>query len=1295
MSEAHLHSTTTTYHAVSRDEPSKTATTAPPSFLENFLNSFFQEKNIKWMLVIGAAIVFSSSLMLVTRNWPSWPNTLKYFVILGYTGVIFGAAEVSRKRLGLTSTYKVLHSLTLLLLPVCFLSLQWLSSNSATQVWDAVEFCGLLLPAAAFLWFASSRILDHLLRGRQTTFLLSYCLLSLAGAMPAFHVPVADATATAAEMASVQAAATIVRMQAFAFMAICWVLMTAGIVKVNRYTFWLAEEHRLPRVFGFLPIAMLGLQFILLVGTKAITAIPVHWVGFGLVMTAATVLLTARTVADVFRQRTGDIVRPLPWNIAVPLFTGLVLVMLGLVLSFRGFSYVTQTTYAVIPTSVVAALLMFLAAKDTRHRGFVWAGLACTAIAYQCSPTLFADIVQTLKQSTASAINRQRVPFSLYGVTYLPLLATVTLVSRWFAGRGQSNVALPCKQFVTILAVGLYSIAFTDVVSLFFVSIANAVAFLFFATVFQDRRYIVPSIGAVIVGCGIAIPALNDMQAARIGMEWVSTVLAGVAVLMTATRLPDRILNSIPLAHESIVQHRSADGRLIRRGTFFQLADGSDRALSQFAGVALAGLMAAHWVGFSLAHMTTPMTTAALLQYAFLMSAFVLYTLRNPRYLSGMFFWGMAGFTAFRWAVGLEIDGKEILNAVSFATAAASIFCYLALKWTKQISRSVSLQDLREQLGFLTGKKADEDQTNPASGSGWIRRLQAFVVPLCDLSLVVLACLAAPVHLVLLAGIHLDGFTGGTPLGELLPSTVVSGLWLLAATIVLRSRIAGLASTIVLPLLGTASAYSSGFSLSAGWCLVVWAALEGTVFVLGSAIEKRRGYVEQAQAIRKFSGLLLNGVLIASSVSFAMHMRIAAGICLGMFAVADREALDKSRLTWHAIMANLQVLLFSGGLVGYSGLVSSVFTFAYWPNLLPPIFLAMSISVLLFDKGHHRLDSVTCQTWTTILRAGLVVLSILSLNVELYPYILVIAMAVGFVVVAVSEIAQAVRKQQETYVWTACASLAIGGLFLFCQDIISFGVGISQFVLLGISMTGLVLARVAENNSNLAIIRRPMYTIGQTLPTLVASMAILRQLGGLGTSVTGFNSLALMLAAGIYFHQAITTRKRIFAFMAALIMNAGLTLLWRSMQWNELEFYLVPIGLSILGFVEMLKKELPTKAHDPLRYIGALTILVSPVFDILGGSWGHMFVLMVLSTVVTLLAIGLRIRVLMYTGSAFLLADLIAMVVRSTMDHPSLLWVCGVALGAGVIALAAFCENHRENLLARIRFVTAELATWN
>ncbi|MCP4505004.1 MAG: hypothetical protein GY826_01240 [Fuerstiella sp.] len=100
------------------------------------------------------------------------------------------------------------------------------------------------------------------------------------------------------------------------------------------------------------------------------------------------------------------------------------------------------------------------------------------------------------------------------------------------------------------------------------------------------------------------------------------------------------------------------------------------------------------------------------------------------------------------------------------------------------------------------------------------------------------------------------------------------------------------------------------------------------------------------------------------------------------------------------------------------------------------------------------------------------------------------------------------------------------------------------------------------------------------------------------------------------------------------------------------------------------------------------------MFEVLGGSWAHMLSLMVLSVVVILLSIGLRLRALVYAGSAFLAADLVAMVVRTTVSHPGLLWVCGIALGGGVIALAAFCENHREKLLARIRLVSAELATW-
>jgi hypothetical protein len=127
----------------------------------------------------------------------------------------------------------------------------------------------------------------------------------------------------------------------------------------------------------------------------------------------------------------------------------------------------------------------------------------------------------------------------------------------------------------------------------------------------------------------------------------------------------------------------------------------------------------------------------------------------------------------------------------------------------------------------------------------------------------------------------------------------------------------------------------------------------------------------------------------------------------------------------------------------------------------------------------------------------------------------------------------------------------------------------------------------------------------------------------------------------------------------------------------------------------MMQKELPAAAHSPLHYIGLLTVLCSPLPEVIGGSWIHIFALMVLSVGVILASIGLRMRSLMYAGTAFLLTDLVAMVIRSTVNNANLLWICGVVLGIGVITLAAFCENHREKLLARIRFLSAELATWN
>ena len=127
-----------------RNETSPATGKEPTSGLERFINNFLREQNIRWMLVVGAAIVFASSLMLVSREFSHWPVGFKYLTVLAYTGIIFGAAEVGRSRLGLQATSKVLHVLTLFLLPVCFLALNWATSSgiagSTIAVAEAIAF---------------------------------------------------------------------------------------------------------------------------------------------------------------------------------------------------------------------------------------------------------------------------------------------------------------------------------------------------------------------------------------------------------------------------------------------------------------------------------------------------------------------------------------------------------------------------------------------------------------------------------------------------------------------------------------------------------------------------------------------------------------------------------------------------------------------------------------------------------------------------------------------------------------------------------------------------------------------------------------------------------------------------------------------------------------------------------------------------------------------------------------------------------------------------------------------------
>ena len=65
-------------------------------------------------------------------------------------------------------------------------------------------------------------------------------------------------------------------------------------------------------------------------------------------------------------------------------------------------------------------------------------------------------------------------------------------------------------------------------------------------------------------------------------------------------------------------------------------------------------------------------------------------------------------------------------------------------------------------------------------------------------------------------------------------------------------------------------------------------------------------------------------------------------------------------------------------------------------------------------------------------------------------------------------------------------------------------------------------------------------------------------------------------------------------------------------------------------------------------------------------------------------------------AGALVLAGVVAVYAFPARAAPLrwLMFIGGLGLGVAVIALAAICENHRDRVLARIRTLSAALATW-
>ncbi|HUG91454.1 MAG TPA: hypothetical protein VML55_11500 [Planctomycetaceae bacterium] len=1205
----------------------------PP--LLRFFDAFLNERNIKWILAVGMAILFGSSAMLVASDWESFPPLGKFATLLAYTAAIFAAGELSDRRLGLRRTGTFLKALTVLLVPVDFLALRWLptvdfASGTAAgplhvAAWLVAGGIGL-----AFSIVAARRIFGDFLRGRQPTFLAAYVALALAGAVPAGWAlpwPLLH--------------------------AVClWGVFAAGTVKVNRHVFWLVEDRRWPRICGFAPIALLGAQFVTLFLLQAAPRLATEWLGLACALAAVPILLTADAVLRVFEQRTGGLVRPLPPSVVLPFFAGMALCAAGLWLAASGGS----PPYALVPTAALTSLALGVAAARSRRSPLVWLMLASALVAYRFCPIYFQEAARFVVETGAAAVRESRLPLAFYGLTCLPFVAAVMAASRWLERRGDGVFVRPMRQFAVVLSAMLVAVSFSHVKAILPVGAAMTAVFVTQARMFGDVRLLWLAAAACVAAALGVTPFVELVPGWPMPGDAVFVCVGTAAALLL---WPGRRLES-PVGRRSTPSVGRADGVKPLR------------ASSHFVALLLApAWLAWAWVAAGAA---IPWVSATLIAGLLLIHAFT-----RPR--NGL---GEAAL-AFSIAAGLML--ANLLGATSTALVSAATLANAGL-WIA----AIGLRQLPQS-----------------------RLSQAFARPALRVSAVSLIVLATyhAVALMLVAW--------GVPAAVTWACGLVAVAWCFDA-----ARRLGDPGPAWAGCAGVLAVVSSGMALTLGpaavmaWYPAAWAAVAVAGLAVSKALDGRSALepsfaaawrplaaVPSLAAIAGPVAAAALGVLVLAAFGslpvLGLEWRVAGGIGAAGLMLAARTRNVPLWKQLGLIAGNWQVLM----LVVEQCLPDAVHIFAVtgvqFAAAALPLAAAAALSLIVTGRPVAGLSQATAGIVRDVpllhrlcLRFAIVwsLLAVLIAGPRDFAPLEVLAIVATFAALAAEQLRAACAQRDEHRVWLAQALAAGGAGYLVLLGVISIGDGTTMFALLGTALVMSAAAALAARGQTTGVLAGPFRQTATFLPLASVAAGVVRHLTHADPEWVGFNSLALWLAAGFYFWLGLEQRRKRYVVTAAVVLNVALAMLWNELAWSDPQFYMVPLGVSLLGLVELLKAEIPRDLRNPLRYAGALVVLVSPTFHIVDGSWVHLVTLMIASVAITLAGLGLRVRVLAYLGTGFLAADLVAMVVRGSVDHPNLLWIAGLATGAAVIALAAYCENHRETLLARLRVMAARLETW-
>ncbi len=178
------------------------------------------------------------------------------------------------------------------------------------------------------------------------------------------------------------------------------------------------------------------------------------------------------------------------------------------------------------------------------------------------------------------------------------------------------------------------------------------------------------------------------------------------------------------------------------------------------------------------------------------------------------------------------------------------------------------------------------------------------------------------------------------------------------------------------------------------------------------------------------------------------------------------------------------------------------------------------------------------------------------------------------------------------HVHSGFAVIAAVVVWLHLHHTLSLSPSMVRVLLLVGTVVAMALAKLWQGHAKLGILVPSLHRFVVVVPLVITA-----------GSIWNYQHAALETLV-IWFGDGLACLRRLnkldrFVVAAAIVMNLGLGRLWYSLSLTDAQFYLVPLGLTVIGLVEFASSRHPCQVHDPLRYAGALLVLASPCFDIL------------------------------------------------------------------------------------------------